>query len=299
MNMQELPPAKVFPDTKVINAQPLPETIDEMLNSEGVMIKQLTSECCRCFCCQPNIHWTLHPYWGHNIDFNDPPDAKVWIQEDAAYCDRMWSCYSPGCRPTTYRTIHGVPDQNISAVADHDSVLTHSKGRTCGVNTIVGIDNNGNLVRCPMCCCLPYLSTTKGNVLQGTTRYLCDFCLFVPKYGVYDKMGSEVYRLRPDTCCFGCCVLCKCTCAKGGKCCRIPFLLRNPKTFKPVEMHGTSTDTEPAGITDLWAGFKNECCTKKNIYALKFPPDADQAMRATLIGSTLLVDITLYEQEYS
>eukprot|EP00959_Pyramimonas_sp_CCMP1952_P005915 123926-Pyramimonas_sp.AAC.1 len=40
----------------------IPVTMDRLLEGEGVMLKQLTSECCRCFCCQPNIHWTLTPY---------------------------------------------------------------------------------------------------------------------------------------------------------------------------------------------------------------------------------------------
>lgn len=36
-------------------AQQMPTTIDELLAGDGAMVKQLTNECCRFLCCQPNI----------------------------------------------------------------------------------------------------------------------------------------------------------------------------------------------------------------------------------------------------
>ena len=36
--------------------------MERLMASDGVMIKQLNSECCRFFCLQPNIHFTMHPY---------------------------------------------------------------------------------------------------------------------------------------------------------------------------------------------------------------------------------------------
>ena len=95
----------VVPTTSVVTAQPttaqpMPTTVDDLLNGEGVMIRQLTSEFCRCLCCQPNIHWTVHPWWGQAVNFNDLPPATVWMQEDAGYFFRCCSCWAPGCRPT-------------------------------------------------------------------------------------------------------------------------------------------------------------------------------------------------------
>lgn len=67
----------------------------------------------------------------------------------------------------------------------------------------------------------------------------------------------------------------------------MPFPIRDPHTFAKLG------DSE---VTDLWAGFANEFCTRKNIYAVKFPAGATTALKATLIGATLLMDITLFEQ---
>ena len=84
----------------VAMSQPMPYTVDELLEGDGVMLRQLTSECCRFLCCQPNIHWTIHPYWGQAANFDDLPPATMWIQEEAPYFARCCSCWAPGCRPT-------------------------------------------------------------------------------------------------------------------------------------------------------------------------------------------------------
>ena len=240
--------------------------------------------------------WTLHPYWGEAVNFDDLPGATMWMQEDAAYLDRCCSCFAPGCRPTLYCTVEAPPPPGSGATLTNaannvqqdeaSSGLTHKKGRSCGWNSIVAF--NPVEVRCFMCCCLPYLKTYgRDGELLGTSRYLCDACLFVPKFGVYDAQGIEVYRVRPDTWFCGCCIRPRCGGPKG-KCCRVPFLIRDPSTMEQIE---------DAAIVDLWAGFKNEFCTKKNIYALKWPSDTKREMRATLIGTTLLLDMAFYEQD--
>jgi hypothetical protein len=89
-------------------SQLMPTTVDELLAGEGVMVRQLTSECCRFLCCQPNIHWTIHPYWGQAVNFDDLPPANMWIQEEAPYFFRCCSCWAPGCRPTVLNT-HATP----------------------------------------------------------------------------------------------------------------------------------------------------------------------------------------------
>ena len=66
------------------------------------------------------------------------------------------------------------------------------------------------------------------------------------------------------------------------------FYLRNPETNDKIG---------DGQISDLWLGFKNECCHKRNMYAIQYPPGATDAMKKTLIGTALLVDITVFEQE--
>ncbi len=66
------------------------------------------------------------------------------------------------------------------------------------------------------------------------------------------------------------------------------FYLRNPETNDKIG---------DGNISDLWLGLKNECCHKRNMYAIQYPPGATDAMKKTLIGTALLVDITVFEQE--
>lgn len=289
MMMPQQPGMPMQPGTMVApGAQMMstPTKVDDLLAGDGVMIKQLTNECCRCFICQPNIHWTMHPYVKGEQSFGNTAPTQVWIQEDAGYCGRTWSCWAPGCRATTYRVLEGVnPDPNFP-IAGAPAGLIHEKGQTCGQNTIVMLTDNGP-VRCPCCCYLPYLETKRpdGTVI-GRSEYVCDECLFVPKFAVKDANGTLMYRVRPDTCFGGCCVECKCDGTKG-KCCRVPYYIRDDQYEKIAD----------AEIVDLWAGFKNECCTRKNIYGVKFPPNATKDQKATLVGTTLLIDIAIVEQE--
>ena len=39
--------------------------------------------------------------------------------------------------------------------------------------------------------------------LIGKSRYLCDQFLCVPKFSVEDRNGTEIYRVRPETCVAG------------------------------------------------------------------------------------------------
>jgi hypothetical protein len=296
--------------------QAVPLTIDELLAGDGAMVKQLTDLCCRCVCCQPNIHWSLHPYMGLTTTFDGVPEPTLWLQEDACYVDRCCSSWAPGCRRTSLRAIEGAPPLlathpglfcepsigsggSCSCSRRRDdggggasAVLTHEKGRSCGHNCIVGFEPDQCCLplRVPMCCCLPYLSTYgAGRVLLGKTRYSFDACLFVPTFLVSDADGRTVYRLRPETCALGCCARCECG-GRRGKCCRLSYLVRDPVT---------SNQIEDAAVSEIWAGFHNKCCARRHLHAVKWPSTATREMRATLTGSAILINITFKERLWS
>lgn len=257
--------------------------------TEHVIMKQHTSQFCRFCCCQPNIHWDLLD-WQEGASYNALANrpVRLHVKEEAPYIGRCCSYCYPGARSTTYTVYEGASDQGRR-------LMTHEKSCTCPISFLI-LQGDGGPVRCPCCCPpLPNLVTkdSAGAVL-GETKYVCDMCCFIPKYDVFDSAGHRLYRIRPDTCCGGVCPRCRCCDGKGSKkCLRIPFPIRDPETGERIG---------DAVIGDLWAGLAAECCTQKNLYEIKFPKDSafnrdPEKVMATLIGASLLIDLTVFEQD--
>jgi len=259
--------------------------LDQDLAGVGLIVKQKNSECCRCACCQPNMEWTFHDY-KEEFNAEEKLPTRFTALENASWCGRCNSCYAPGFRGTNYNVYQG--EITPETAAQGKVILTHSKETSCGSTCYMGTCNDVPL-RVPMCCCLPYLATKDpSGAILGTTKYVCDAYLCVPRFSIHGP-GAEApmqYLVAPDTCCLGCCVKCNCG-GKGAKKCRVPFLVRDPTTMAPIG---------DAKITDLWAGLKKECCTKQNMYSIKYPEQASTALRATMMGAALLVDLIVYEQ---
>ena len=53
----------------------------------------------------------------------------------------------------------------------------------------------------------------------------------------------------------------------------------------------------PAQIRNVWAGFKRECCTSADNFFIVFPAGASTAEKAKLVGSTVLLDYTVFEEK--
>lgn len=269
-----------------MNSNRIPQVkLDEAVSGPGFILKQKNSECCRCCCCQPPMHWTTHDY-AEELDPNYEAPTKLTIIETSSWIGRTCSFCMPGHRQIRYNVYQGVvdPDQ-----VNQESVMTIEKNCTCGSNIFL-FATDGGQVRLPCCFNLPYFTTKdqSGKVL-GTTRYLCNPCIFVPKFSLSGSDNKVRYLMSPDTCCLGCCVRCRCG-QKGAKCCSIPFLIRDVTTREKVD---------DAKIVDLWAGFKKECCTRQQMYQTKYPLNADTDLKATMLGSALLLDLVVFEQEQS
>lgn len=151
--------------------------------------------------------------------------------------------------------------------------------------------NEGGPARVPCCCYLPYLNTFDGitNEKLGSTKAICNAePLCCPKFVVFDASDKPKYLLQPDLCWYNQCYDIKCD-GEGAKCCYVPFYIRD---YVSKEKMG---DDEVA-IIDLYIGLRHELCTKQNLYAVKFPETATDADKATLMGATLIYDVTLNEQ---
>ena len=89
-------------------------------------------------------------------------------------------------------------------------VLEFRKGWSLPICCLIPA-GEGDPCQCPCCCCLPALETYAADgSLVGSTAYLCDAKLFVPKFVVRDHRGADKFLIRPDTCCCDCCVVIRC-----------------------------------------------------------------------------------------
>jgi hypothetical protein len=145
-------------------------------------------------------------------------------------------------------------------------------------------------VDCPMCCLLPMMETKKAGSDQvfSKTQYVCDMFLAVPKFDYYED-GQVVYRIKPETCCGGCCWNPRCCRARLG----LPMFFHDPNTGAMIGED--RPELERPQITKVWAGLKKECCSTADNFAIFFPDGCDNRRKAGLLGATMLIDLAWFE----
>ena len=72
------------------------------------------------------------------------------------------------------------------------------------------------------------------------------------------------------------------------------FILISLPQFEPIKGNDGKENSQ---ATQLFSGWKNECCTKRNAYHLVFPDTATAEDKATLIGASILIDVLYAEQQ--
>ncbi|CAD7965710.1 unnamed protein product [Amoebophrya sp. A120] len=290
-----------LPNQEYMNTQPMDppiqvrmppqigDSVQKVLGPrEGVLIKQTLKGCC----CDLLNEFSIHEF--EHADAENAGPEIMFAKESAGCFIRCLSHFAPGFRETSYDQWCGAYSEKTESERPKqpEVFLKHEKKCTNGVSCLV-MEGDGGPLRVPCCCMLPYLETKDVNgVVLGKTQYLCDRYLFVPKYDVMGPDGTKWYRIRPDTCCGDCCV--NCDCSQGGcrgRCCAIPFYLRDLQTNEilPGERPGTQ-----AQITNLFSGLK-ECVNREN-YSVRFPDKATPQQKATVIGATFLIEMLHFEQ---
>jgi len=311
------------PSTKYqrIHAVEAPEsmTMDRLNDLDELVVAQTTQMLCRQGCCRPSINWVLLDSSNYDTQaggsYSNPfdlPSVGGWIHEESTFFQRCL-CHWPGSRETKF--VHHAGSPPVSLGRDDYYFCTIQTEPTSPFLTSEEI--TGNIVAvhektntCPTGCCCPpsnqpYLRTLdhEGRYL-GETKYVCDECLFVPKFLVLDKHRQPKFLLRPDTCWGGVCVRPRCG-GRSGKCCRLPFLVRDPYTKVPLGASQNTTDGEDyAQVTQLWSGLANEVCFKRHAYHIAFPARSSAASnycskedKLVLIGSSILIDVALFEKD--
>jgi len=176
----------------------------------------------------------------------------------------------------------------LSEGQDGPELLTYRK--PCGCPVSCDLVCPLLALRGPCCCFLPELT---GVLPDGTeinhSRYICDQYLCVPKFA-YVEDGQEVFRLRPATCCCGCCTACGC--------CRpsVPFFFHDPATMERITDGIDEEESQPQ-IRKVWSGMRKECCTTADNFSVIFPRGCDAKRKAGLLGLTFLLDFTVFERQ--
>jgi len=203
---------------------------------------------------------------------------ELYILEESNCCIRC--CFQDG-RPLTL---------NVSEGAEKGGAPVVEYTKPCGCPVMFTIHSENGDVDCPCCCFLPQMTakTPDGRIISNS-RYICDFCLYVPKF-MYSENGEDIYKVRPETCCMGCCVNCKC----GGKngCVQVPFYFWDPKTEEKIMGNGEGQEPQ---ILKVFGGLKKECCSTADTFAVFFPPGITAERKAGLLGMTMLVDFVWFE----
>jgi len=243
--------------------------------SDGFAINQLRDQWGDCCCCQPNNHYVISSFDAQqNMDLKYQGTAVLKLQEDAPWSGRCMSFCLPGSRPTVYFVF----GQN------GELLYRHEKSWTSAANCFAGY-SHGTTIRVPcLCCNFPYLKTydSTTNVLLGTSRYSCNFqplCNIAcqPKFEVFNADGTPLYLLEPSICWSGLCY--------SGH-----YQIRDFSTKQIL------VEDE---FIDVWADhFKGFCvCEKRHRFSVKFPAECSESAKATLVGTAVLFDMTLLEQD--
>jgi hypothetical protein len=254
-------------------------------DKHGILVKQTMKGCLQeCFGCTAESEYHIS-----DMDYAFLQDTRLlkegaMTQPNVMYAHEKSSCCLRWCckdaRPMTLHLTAGDGEGG-------PKVIEYQKPWTCPSWCVVDlslcvdliVDTGGSCVlACPCCCCLPRVhsvgSADGKEVARAEYVYSCD-C--VPKFK-YSEGGKQVFDVRPDTCCNGCC--------PKGRASRIPFYF-----FEP----GTDTRVADGQISKVWAGLKKECCSTADNYAVFFHKGCDAERKAGLLGMTFLMDFTLFE----
>jgi len=252
-------------------------------------VKQTPRGCCQeCMGCEAKSEYKIsnmdHQYMntgGFLEEGSYSMTDELYALESSSFCMRC--CWRDG-RAMTVELSQGAEEGG-------QHLMSYEKPCGCPLNFSVPLGEDGGTADCPCCCFLPELAAndTDGNE-QSHSKYVCDGYCCVSKFD-YLEDGEEVYRLKPDTCCCGCCPTCRC-----GRKISIPYYFYDANTGERIT-DGEYDDERQPHIRKVWAGLRKECCSTADTFAIFFPRDATPKRKAGLLGLTFLLDFTVFERQ--
>ena len=260
------------PYKKLVEQPPTyPMEMQRALSPPAISVQQTRRGWCQeCFGCEAKSEYKVyagHLEEGQARDQNIPQLGHL-LEESPC----ILRCCCSASRPFTMPFTSGAEGQGAK-------VLEFRKGWSLPICCLIPA-GEGDPCQCPCCCCLPALETYAADgSLVGSTAYLCDAKLFVPKFVVRDHRGADKFLIRPDTCCCDCCVVIRCDLGGRRRASRImytPFFIRDP--LSGARLGGALGGD--AHISKVWSGFKKECCTDADNFQATFPSPSHLAARS-------------------
>mmetsp|Transcript_5587 Transcript_5587/g.11374 ORF Transcript_5587/g.11374 Transcript_5587/m.11374 type:complete len:283 (-) Transcript_5587:162-1010(-) len=255
-------------------------------SKNAILVKQTPRGCCQeCMGCEAKSEYKISA-----MDFGYMKSGGILTDGATTQPDEMYALeQSSFCMRCCWRDGRAM-NINVSqgGEAGGSPIIDYAKPCGCPLNLWIPLGEDG--IECPCCCLLPELTTVvDGHELKS--QYICDGYCCVSKFA-YLEDGQEVYRLKPDTCCFGCCPKCKCG---GGRRPAIPYFFYDANNDRITD--GEGDDDRQPQIRKVYTGMAKECCTTADTFAVFFPRDADVKRKAGLLGLTFLLDFTVFERQ--
>jgi hypothetical protein len=182
-------------------------------------------------------------------------------------------------------------DANIMHALEHSSCFSricYPKNRPLTLSIKDGTKEGTEILKMDFpfhcfqsCCCIAKLTVTDASsafVGKTTQPFAC--CQFVPELHVFDTTDTLKYKVHMPKCCGGFCVdVCHKVGGQGGCCsCKTPFQIN--------DLEGV----EQGYIMKEWRGLGAEALTDANTFTIKFPEGSDTKMKASLLGTTFMLD---------
>eukprot|EP00927_Polykrikos_kofoidii_P060332 TRINITY_DN55336_c0_g1_i1.p1 TRINITY_DN55336_c0_g1~~TRINITY_DN55336_c0_g1_i1.p1 ORF type:complete len:284 (-),score=47.05 TRINITY_DN55336_c0_g1_i1:116-967(-) len=256
-------------------------------NKKGILVKQTPRGCLReCMGCEAKSEYKISA-----MDFGYLQSGGVLTDGATSQRDEMYALeQSSFCMRCCWRDGRSMSiGVSAGGEAGGTPIIDYTKPCGCPLNMWIPTGEDGG-VEVPCCCFLPELkATVDGHELKS--KYICDGYCCVSKFA-YLEDGREIYRLKPDTCCFGCCPTCRFGFRRRPA---IPFFFYDANDNRITD--GQNDDDKQPQIRKVFTGLAKECCTTADTFAVFFPQEADVKRKAGLLGLTFLLDFTVFERQ--
>ena len=188
----------------------VPTMSNSMFQNDAITVQQTTRGCFKeCLGCEAKSEYRVFPGM---VEEGQPraeniPQMGHLLEESSCFCR---FCFADK-RGFTMKLAEGSLPAGEEGAGPVVMIYEKPFSFPICCNVPIPTGEDVLMISMPCCCLLPSVETkTPQGQFLGRTDYACDTFVFVPKFAVYDANQKIQYRIRPETCCGGCCVNIRC-----------------------------------------------------------------------------------------